>query len=413
MISYEEALRLIAAEAKLQSHHRVDRYESFGQVAANDINAALAIPSFNNSAMDGFALSAELTRTATEDNPLVFQVSDCLAAGDVLQSAVDGMAVEIMTGAKMPAGCDAVVPVEDVESIVTKAGRTIEIKLRKALAPFENVRLIGEDFTQGQIIAKAGTRLNAGHIAAMAATGIHEVRVYNMPDIEVFATGKEVSDAYHVPLSEGEIYNANTPYLLSQLKAAGIPASYAGNIGDDPAAFTETLNVMTRSRIVISSGAVSKGKWDFIPALLTEHGARIIFHGVAIKPGKPILFAVLKDGRYYFGLPGNPIATAVGLRFFVMPLVRHLLNMPSESFHYAALRSPAEKKGKLRHFLKARLDSDHHGQSRLTLLKGQESFKISPMLDMNCWAIVDEASNVLHKDQSFNIASLELFPSAL
>lgn len=411
MISYDEALRLIAQEAKSQSSHRVDRYASFGQVAAEDIHAMLDIPPFDNSAMDGFAVNSKLTVKATQNNPLVFGISNCLAAGDVIDTVSDGSAVEIMTGAKIPPGYDSVVPVEDVESIVTKSGQTVEIKIRKPVSPNENVRFSGEDFKVGSVIAKKGTMLNAGHIAAMAATGIHEVRVFNMPDIEVFATGKEVSDAYHVPLNDGEIYNSNTPYLLAQLKSAGIPASYAGSIGDDPDAFTATLNVLTRSKIVVSTGAVSKGKWDFIPELLEKHGARIIFHGVLIKPGKPVLFAVLKDGRYYFGLPGNPVATAVGLRFFVIPLIRKLLDMQKETFHYAELRNPLEKKGKLRHFLKARLDSDDHGQTHLTILDGQESFKISPMLEMNCWGIIDETKNTLSINESVRIAAVDLFPA--
>lgn len=179
----------------------------------------------------------------------------------------------------------------------------------------------------------------------MAATGIHELQVFHMPEVEIFTTGKEVSDAYHVPLQDGEIYNSNTPYLLCQLKAAGIPSMYMGSIGDDEQSFIDTLNVSTDARIVISSGAVSMGKWDFIPDLLKKHGARIIFHGVGIKPGKPILFAVLKDGRYYFGLPGNPVSTAVGLRFFIQPLVRMLLSMQTEPFHYAELRHDFHKKG--------------------------------------------------------------------
>ena len=317
-----------------------------------------------------------------------------------------------MTGAKIPNGFDTVVPVERVRIIHDETGHTAEIEIFGELQVGENVRYAGEDLKRGQVIATRGTRIHPGHIAAMAATGIHEVRIFNMPEVEIFTTGKEVSDAYHAPLEEGEIYNSNTPYLLSQLKSAGIPTSYAGSMGDEVQAFLDTLNVGNRARIIISSGAVSMGKWDFIPQLLESHGARIIFHGVGIKPGKPVLFAVLQDGRYYFGLPGNPISTAVGLRFFVQPLIRLLLGMPAENFHYAELRHDFAKKGDLRNFLKARLDSDDHGQTHLTILDGQQSFKISPLLDMNCWAILGEGQNNLYKDDSVCIAPMELFPMA-
>lgn len=412
MISYADALKLIAQEAIPQPDHRVDRNEALGQIAAEDIVARLDIPSFNNSAMDGFALHAIKTFGVSADAPRRFKVGHCLAAGDVLETADQSLAVEIMTGAKMPQGFDAVVPIEKVRTIQDDSGQTVEIEIRAQLQPGDNVRYAGEDFKTGQLIATRGTRLHAGHIAAMAATGIHEVRVFHMPEIEIFTTGKEVSDAYHMPLRDGEIYNSNTPYLLCQFKDAGIPASYAGSIGDDEQAFVDTLNVGTHARIVISSGAVSMGKWDFIPELLEKNGARIIYHGVGIKPGKPILFAVLKDGRYYFGLPGNPVSTAVGLRFFIQPLIRHLLGMPAEAFHYAELRHDFQKKGDLRNFLKARLDSDDHGQTHLTILDGQQSFKISPLLDMNCWAVIGEGQNDLRKGDSVCIAPMALFPMA-
>ena len=412
MISYKEAIALIAKEAVPQSQRTVDRNESLGYVAAEDVISQLNVPSFNNAAMDGFALHANKTVGISKEKPRRIRVGHCLAAGDVLDSADQSLAVEIMTGAKIPNGFDTVVPVERVRIIHDETGHTAEIEIFGELQVGENVRYAGEDLKRGQVIATRGTRIHPGHIAAMAATGIHEVRIFNMPEVEIFTTGKEVSDAYHAPLKEGEIYNSNTPYLLSQLKSAGIPTSYAGSMGDEVQAFLDTLNVGNRARIIISSGAVSMGKWDFIPQLLESHGARIIFHGVGIKPGKPVLFAVLQDGRYYFGLPGNPISTAVGLRFFVQPLIRLLLGMPAENFHYAELRHDFAKKGDLRNFLKARLDSDDHGQTHLTILDGQQSFKISPLLDMNCWAILGEGQNNLYKDDSVCIAPMELFPMA-
>ena len=412
MISYQEALKLIASEAKHQPHQRVDRNEALGFVAAEDVVAGLDIPPFNNSAMDGFALHAINTLGATTNSPRRFKVGHCVAAGDVLETADQDLAVEIMTGAKIPTGFDSVVQIEHVEVIRNQNGDALEIVLSTEVAAGNHVRLSGEDFKAGQPIAARGTRLHAGHIAAMAATGIHELQIFHMPEVEIFTTGKEVSDAYHVPLKDGEIYNSNSPYLLCQLKSAGIPTFYAGSIGDDEKAFVDTLNVASNARILISSGAVSMGKWDFIPELLVKNGARIIFHGVGIKPGKPILFAVLKDGRYYFGLPGNPVSTAVGLRFFVQPLIRMLLGMPNENFHYAELRHDFSKKGDLRNFLKARLDSDDHGQTHLTILDGQQSFKLSPLLDMNCWAMIEESQNNIKKDDSVCIVPMELFPMA-
>lgn len=412
MISYKEALARIATEAKLQANRLVDRNESLGLIVATDVRSSINVPSFNNSAMDGFALHASKTAGVSANKPRCFSVRHCLAAGDVLDNADQSLAVEIMTGAKIPNGFDAVVPIERTTAIKNANGETIEVQITAPLQKGDNIRYAGEDLKVGQVLITKGTRIHAGHIAAMAATGIHEVNVFHMPEVEIFTTGKEVSDAYHMPLKDGEIYNSNAPYLLSLLRSAGIPTWYAGSMGDDIQTFVDTLNVGKRARIIISSGAVSMGKWDFIPELLQRNGARIIFHGVGIKPGKPVLFAVLPDGRYYFGLPGNPISTAVGLRFFVQPLIRQLLGMETERFHYAELRHAFIKKGDLRNFLKARLDSDDHGQTHLTILDGQQSFKISPLLDMNCWAIVGEGQNDLAVDDSVCIAPMDLFPLA-
>lgn len=410
MISYSEALLLIAREATVQPVLRVDCNESLGKVAAEEVKSYLNIPPFNNSAMDGFALQAITTVGATHISPKRIKVTNCLAAGDILENANQNFAVEIMTGAKLPKVFDAVVPIEKVRVITDANGHAVEIEIHSEINSGQNVRYTGEDFCCGSSLATMGTRLHAGHIAAMAATGVHNVLVFNMPEVEVLTTGKEVSDTYHATLKDGEIYNSNTPYLLSLFKSAGIPVTYTGNIGDDQQAFVKTMNVESHARIVISSGAVSMGKWDFIPEILEKEGARIVFHGVGIKPGKPILFAVLKDGRYFFGLPGNPVSSAIGLRFFVQPLIRQLLGMPIEGFHYAKLSHDFRKKGNLRQFLKARLDSDINGDIHLTIMNGQESFKISPLLEMNCWAILSEGQNELLKGDSVCIAPMDLFP---
>lgn len=410
MISYAEALALIEQEAKLQPVRLLERNQALHHMAANVVQARLDIPTFHNSAMDGFALRAMNTEGASAHAPQRIPVVDCLAAGDVPSLADQQLAVEIMTGAKMPEGFDAVVPIEKVHVVRDEHGQAVAIDLPGALRVGENVRYAGEDFMCDQVIAKPGTFLHAAHMAAMAATGIHEVPVFERPEVAILTTGKEISDDYHRPLKDAQIYNANTPYLLSHLKSAGIPAFDAGSMGEDEQLFVDTLKATQQARIVISSGAVSMGKWDFIPRRLEEIGARIVFHGVGIKPGKPILFAVLNDGRYYFGLPGNPVSAAVGLRFFVLPLIRSLLGMPNEVFHPVVLARPYQKKGAFRQFLKAGVQVDDRGQMRLTILDGQESFKISPLLDMNCWAVLREDQNSLEQGDVVCMASMALFP---
>ena len=416
LISYSDALTALRAEATLQPVETVDLYALAGRVVAEDVVAGISVPSFNNSAMDGFALQAALTAGASETTPLTFAVVDCLAAGDVSASVSViaagnslGQAVEIMTGAKVPDGYDAVVPIERVSCVRDEAGKTLEIHLSHALRTGENVRYAAEDFQAGIPVVSRSTRLHAGHVAALAATGVGKVKVYKTPTISVIATGKEISDCHGQPLADGEIYNSNAPYLINQLNASGLAATYAGNIGDDEAHFARLLDELSEARIIISSGAVSKGRWDFIPEILKQRGARIVFHGVAIKPGKPVLFAVLPDGRYYFGLPGNPISAAVGLRFFVQPLIRAILGMPEEKFLAMPLAQAFNKKGPMFHFLKAKRVFGENGQVRLDVLDGQESFKISPMLAMNGWALLDENQSNVASGSSVRFAEADLF----
>ena len=216
-----------------------------------------------------------------------------------------------------------------------------------------------------------------------------------MPSIDIISTGKEIQTDYEKPLKSGEIYDSNTPYLLAQMHNAGLPARHKASIADDEDAFAQQLRHTSGARIIISSGAVSKGKWDFIPQILTNQGAKIIFHGCQIKPGKPILFAILDDGLYYFGLPGNPVSVAAGLRFFVMPLIREILSMPAET----------EQKVIIKH------DYEQQGSYVLQILDGQESFKIAPMLEMNCWAILDENMRHIQTGDAISVASSDLFPS--
>jgi molybdopterin molybdotransferase len=410
MIPYEDALALLVSEAHPQPVHNVARDDAIGLICAQDLVSGFSIPPFDNSAMDGFAVHAEQTASASASHPVTLSVGHHLAAGDLLAQQTRSAAVQIMTGAKMPAGFDAVVPIEDVDCVSGPDGLAQTITLRAPVVPGRHIRRAAEDFAQGALIACAGQRLHSGHIAAMAATGIQQLGIVQMPGVEVFATGQEVVDANTPTLADGQIYDSNTPYLLGHLRAAGIPAHRVGRIGDDPHAFARLINAPSDHPILISTGAVSKGTRDFIPEVLQQHGARLVFHRVAIKPGKPILFARLANGRYFFGLPGNPVSAAVGLRFFVQPLIRRLLGMPPETLPSFALEHNHAKKGRLRHFLKARVHTDVAGQSHLHLLDGQESFKISPMLHMNCWAIIDESSQDLSSGNLLTTASVDLFP---
>lgn len=400
MIPYVDAVAILRNAATASATTIVSTERALHHVLAKDFCAPFAVPRFDNSSMDGFALRAEDTIAATSTHPITLPVLRTLAAGDAAGCGQAGQVVEIMTGAAMPSDTDAVIPIENVTTINDAQGNVTQITLDRVVPLHDNVRFAGEDFAAGQLLIAAGTKLTPAHIAILYSTGTTQVCVYETPKVSIFTTGKEVSDDYATPLGPSQIYNSNTPYLIAELQTIGIPAVCAGHIGDDEQKFRDMIASQTDARILVSSGAVSKGKWDFIPAVLKDLGAEILFHRVAIKPGKPVLFARLPDGRYFFGLPGNPISAAIGLRFFMMPLLRKLLGLSDETPAYAKLDAPYVKKGPLRLFLKARITLTQEGNVSLGLLAGQESFKIAPLLQTNVWAVFDETPGDYAFDQT-------------
>lgn len=408
MLPYLDALTMIREAATAPVSRRLATHLALYHVLAEDFSAPFAVPRFDNSSMDGFALRAEDTQAASEQTPLTIPVLRAVAAGDSAGSNQPGHAVEIMTGAAVPLMADAVIPIENVTTVSNADGHVTHIRITHPVPLHDNVRFAGEDFSSGQMLITAGTRLTPAHLAILFSTGTTEVCVIDTPTVSVFTTGKEVSDDYDQPLGPSQIYNSNTPYLIAALQAVGLPAICAGHIGDDEQKFRDMLASQTQARILVSSGAVSKGKWDFIPAILKELGAEILFHRVAIKPGKPVLFARLADGRYFFGLPGNPISAAIGLRFFMIPLIRKLLNLPDEQPRFARLSASFHKKGPLRLFLKARTHNAVDGSITLDVLPGQESFKIAPLLQTNAWAVFDETPGEIAAGQP-----MMFYPTAL
>ena len=411
MISFDEAIRLILCEAK-PAPCVIRRFDdALGTVCAARVVSPRDLPAFNSAAMDGFAVRASNTLLATPSKPLTLPISHRIEAGARCTDHKVGECVEITTGAVVPETLDSVIPYEQIHHTERVDGAAKSIKLTASAFVHQNVRRRGEDFQVGSLLIEPGTMIGASQIAAMAASGITDIVVHQMPVVDVFSTGAEVR-SLHGPaeqLHDGEIYDSNTPYLLNTLKVEGIEARHSGNVGDDAASFAQSLLMPSEASIVISTGGVSKGPRDFIAETLTALGARILFHGVAIKPGKPILFAVLPDGRYFFGLPGNPIATAVGLRFFVQPLIRALLGMPIENPTKALLTDPYLKKGNGFHVVKAHRAFDQKGVGRITLLKDQSAFSVSSLLAMNCWAIVPEGAHALEKDMPIDSMDTGLF----
>ena len=379
MISYEDALALVLAEAGPVRAEELAPAEALGRVLAADVAAPMSLPPFDNSAMDGFALRAEYTRNAPVDLP----VSASLAAGDAPRAGAPGGAVEIMTGAPVPPWCDTVVPVENVQVRRGPDGAPLQVHVDAPVPAGKHIRRAGEDVQAGQEIAQKGSRVTARMIAVFTALGVERITVAARPSIALIGTGAEVVRDPATPLKPGQIYDSNTPYLRAALTQAGYAARIIAGSPDDAAGFLAALEAAGGADIIISTGAVSMGRRDFVPQALAELGARTVFHKCAIRPGKPILFARLPGGADFFGLPGNPVSAAVGLAFFVQPLLDRMAGLRPDAALEAPLARDFSKKAEFTFFAKARL-----AEGQVEILPGQQSFRLAPLLAANGWAIL-------------------------
>lgn len=388
MIDYPQALSLLRQVVSPLHAEWVDSAQALGRVAAAAVVAEAALPAFDNSAMDGFALASG-GETVPEGRE--FEVRGWQAAGDAHRQA-EGGAWEIMTGAGIPDGLDAVVPVEQVEVLARAGGRPGAIRILRAVAPGQFVRRRGADLAVGREVVAAGTLLRAQEVMLLAALGVARVQVRRRPRVAVIATGRELVSDPAQPLQSGQIRDSNRPFLLAQLQAAGAEVVWQGVVGDEPAAFQQALDqaLALGAELVLSTGAVSEGRYDFIPDALRARGARIVFHKLAIRPGKPLLLAQLPGGALHFGLPGNPVSTAVGLRFLVEPALRAMSGQAPEQPLRIALKADFAKPAALRFHARARVGWNGAGGLEVEILPGQDSFRMMPMLQANAWAVIPE-----------------------
>jgi len=404
MIGYAEALGIIRREASniRPATEIIDLSSIRGRICAGDITSPLGIPPFDSAAMDGFALQAA-------DAAKKLKIKASVAAGDVVSGMeiLSGECCEIMTGASIPHGADSIIPVEQAK----RDGNAVSF-LAVAGAG-DHIRKAGSDFTVGATIVKAGDLLGTRHVLPLASLGIGRVKVYSKTKIAFIPTGSELV-GFGRKLNEGQIYNSNLPYAQAFLAEAGAEVFPQETIADDPARFQSTIRKLMNEDIglILSSGAVSAGSRDFIRGSLEEIGATVLFHKVAIKPGKPILFAKLPNGALYFGLPGNPVSTAAGLRFFVQPFLAALTNQPPEQFAPARAKTPLSRKPGLRLFLKANISVSPEGILDVALLDGQESYKTAPFLAMNGWAVIPEDRQTVDINDIIETFPLTLFSGA-
>ncbi|MDH4423680.1 molybdopterin molybdotransferase MoeA [Bacillus cereus] len=319
-IPVAEAVERVMKYAKHGEVESVSITESYGRILGEDVVSDHDVPHFDRSPYDGFAIRAEDTKEASQENPIEFEVIGEIGAGAVFGEEVGVFqAVRIMTGAAIPADCNAVVMLELTEGF-EQNGSTY-MKLKRPFNSGDNVSFKGEDIKQNQVLIKKGVAINPGVAALLATFGYSTVKVVKQPVVGIVTTGSELLEV-HEPLEPGKIRNSNSYMIAAQIMKAGGKVRYYGQLADElDACFAAVQSAMEEVDILITTGGVSVGDYDYLPAIYERLQAHVLFNKIAMRPGSVTTVAEV-DGKLLFGLSGNPSACYVGFELFVHPIIK-------------------------------------------------------------------------------------------
>ena len=370
-----------------------------GCVLAEDVTAAVSLPSFDNSSMDGYAVHAADTTHSSERKPLTLEVTAEIAAGDTgAYQLASGTAIKIMTGARMPAGADAVVPVEWTDG----GGKRVEIY--RPVAAGNAVRYVGGDATEGETLLTKGIRMRPMQIAVAASAGRKMIKVRPRPRVVVLSTGNELTEP-GTPLVPGQIWDSNSYMLAAAAREAGAVTSRRAVVPDDPAGVLPALEAqLSEADLLVTTGGVSMGgEHDVVKAALHELGT-VAFRKVAMQPGMPQGFGTLGEGRVpIFTLPGNPVSAYVSFQLFVRPAIAALqdtgdLRLPVAR---ATLTGPVRSPEGRRSFLRGVLTG-----GQVAPLSGQGSHQIAALGRANALIVVPEETTRLPEGEAVDVLVL-------
>jgi len=325
-----------------------------GAVLRENIYAERDQPPFDRVAMDGIAINS--IGAANQVGRL--KIAAMQAAGDPPLTLNDSSGcIEIMTGAMLPAGCDAVVPVEQVQ----RNGDIVHV--RKPVQAWQNVHRRGSDCRQGALLLAAGTRLAAPEVAIAAGAGMARLRVSAQPMIVVISTGNELVEPGDV-IEPHQVRRSNAYGITASLRQHGFTRVADDHLRDDEAELTARLDFHLRTHdVLILSGGVSMGRLDLVPKVLEKLGVNLVFHHVAQRPGKPMWFGVSQSGPAVFALPGNPVSTLVCLSRYVLPALRAAMGESPSEPPRISLTAPVEVKASLAFYLPVKLKTDDWGRT--------------------------------------------------
>jgi molybdopterin molybdotransferase len=351
MLTPTEAEAIILASIPPMPTEDVPLAEAHGRVLRTNIRADRDLPPFDRVMLDGYALRAAAWTAGTQ----TFRVTGLQAAGMIPQKLAAGDAcIEVATGAALPEAADCVVPYEDT----TREGEMATISTAVKLAPGHAVHRHGSDYAAGTVIVPAGTRLTGREIAVAAACGCAALAVNSQPKIAVIVTGDELVDV-GAEVGPHQLRRSNDYALRAALHAAGWLRVERFHLHDMRHEIEHTLwHILAEFDVVLLTGGVSKGKFDFLPAVLTELGVQKKFQGVAQRPGKPLWFGLSQRARPVFALPGNPVSSYTCLHRYVLPALAQAAGAPPPAPRLAALTAPVTFKPLLTYFLPVKISSN-------------------------------------------------------
>jgi molybdopterin molybdotransferase len=364
LLGVDEALARVLSQVRPLATERIALEDAAGRILGTAARAAVDLPPFRSSAMDGFAVRAA-------DCPGVLPVEVRIPAGlPSPRPLAPGEAMGIATGGVVPDGADTVIPLE----VVLDHGDRIDVPDEPSAGA--NIRGVGGDITRGDTVVEPGVVLGAAQIAALAASGAAAVDCTRRPVVSVLATGTELRRPGEL-LRPGEIYESNGVMLAAELRRAGATIEGPFVIPDDPGAHRDALERALRADVVVTSGGVSVGPHDLVRSVAAELGVQEVFWGVAVRPGKPLSFA-FRGATLVFGLPGNPVSSLVGAILFVRPALLALQGArdAGPAYRGGTLTEEVRCSPHREDFMRARVDRSGAGD-RLTPLAKQESHMIA------------------------------------
>tara|TARA_B100000674_G_scaffold73414_1_gene50712 strand:- start:315 stop:1556 length:1242 start_codon:yes stop_codon:yes gene_type:complete len=403
MNSYLTAIsKLNKSNIKINSE-LVSIKDALNRISSKEVIAKSDYPADDNTAFDGFAINSKETKNKFQK----FKIIKTIAAGDNpnIKNVPKLSCIEVMTGAIIKKPFDTIIPIEDIKFFPSKQNAKYII-INKKIKKSEFIRPKGSDYKKGNKIIKKGELINPAHILSLKTLGIDKVLVKKKVNIVFYPSGNELSDKKNIP--SWKIRNSNTIYLNSLIKSLPVNFTVQKILRDkDQKLFKKQISKQLKSKtdILITSGAVSKGKFDFIPSVINQFKLKNHFKGVAIRPGKPIMFAKFNNNKCFFGLPGNPISSVACFRFFVIPLLFKSLGLKEEKPIFAKLKNKFSKKKKFTRFVKGKLTFDKKGFVQFEVFEGQESYKIEPFVKSNAWGVFKDGVSVFNKGNLIDVYS--------